>query len=109
MLATAVPVGLAAWWLIIGFAALWRRSVWREAGADVRALAERWSVPVRTSFTGYRVVGAAGSVRWSGGIDGSVTVVRGGRRRRRIDGWLGVDEAEAALRALGAAEAPDAG
>lgn len=87
-------MGLAAWWLVIGAAALWRRTVWREAGAQVRALAAKWSVPVRSSFTGYRVVSERGSVKWSGGIDGYVTVVRRGRSKQRVKGWIDVDEAE---------------
>ena len=91
-------MGLAAWWLVIGAAALWRRTVWQQAGAQVRALAERWSVPVESSFTGYRVRSSRGSVRWSGGIDGYVTVVRAGGKKERVRGWIGVDEAEARVR-----------
>jgi len=91
-------VGLGAWWLYLGLAMLWRRTVWQRAGESIRAVAANGG-QVRALWFGYAVESGDKTVQWFGGIRGAATVVRpdGGRRIRR-PGWL---DPEAVERELG--------
>lgn len=88
-MATAIPIGLLAWWILRLVGALWRRTVWRGLGPQLAALSQEHSGQIGPIFAGYRLsLGEGGSVRWTFGLRGRRTrwELPGGRGQR--EGWL---------------------
>lgn len=96
-LLTGIPVLLGAWWLVIATGALWRRTVWRQVGAEVREIASRWRVSPTATWTGFRVAQGENEVIWHGGLGGSRTVLRHAGSRRVETRWLDADAVERGL------------
>lgn len=98
--ATGIPVLLAAWWAVLAVSALWRREVWRGAGAEVRRAAASLDARIEPTFGGYRVRSRDGRVlAWRYGLRGARTAWRGPAGRGAHAGWTagpeGVPEPEA--------------
>ncbi len=96
-LLTALPVALAACWLVAGQLRLWRVWLWRVAGPEIRALAVRWRLPVQWRWTGWAVESPQRSVAWGGGLRGSTTTVRLVDRVETYPGFLDADAVERAV------------
>ncbi|MBW1878614.1 MAG: hypothetical protein JRJ84_09660, partial [Deltaproteobacteria bacterium] len=95
--ATGILVLLAAWWLLKGQGALWRRWVWAEAGGAVRETAASIRGEVRSRWTGYSVEAPGVRVHWGGGLRGAWTRVRAGGTKEQ---WEGLLDAEAVRKRL---------
>ncbi len=86
--ATGIPVLLAAWWAVLAVSALWRREVWRGAGAEVRRAAEALDARIEPTFAGYRVRARDGRVlAWRYGLRGARMAWRGPAGRGGRAGW----------------------
>ena len=81
---------LAAWWLVLGMGALWRRTIWSEAGEHLRATAAALDGELRPRWNGYEVQGRGRQVRWTGGLRGARTLVKGPHGHRTEPGWRAV-------------------
>jgi len=93
---------LAAWWLLEGQGALWRRWVWTEAGGAVREPAAAIGGEVRSRWTGYSVEARGVRVHWGGGVRGAWTRLRAGERSERWEQLLDADAVRERLEALSA-------
>jgi len=86
--ATAIPIGLVAWWVLRLVGALWRRTVWHALGAQLAALQRESSGELVPVFGGYRLDFPNGtSVRYTFGLRGRRTrwISQAGRGVR--EGW----------------------
>lgn len=108
---TAIPVLLAAYWIVVAQSALWRRAIWRTLGPDLRALERTSGGTLRARWGGFEWAAPDGRrVRWWGGLRGPRTRVRG-PRPLTADRWLTAAELDppppADGLAQGAAAPPD--
>jgi hypothetical protein len=85
---TAIPIMLGAWWLVILAGALWRRTVWREAGELILSAQVVRGGTLRATWCGYALSTEAEEVRWWGGLRGPMTQRQAGSHRVRRAGWL---------------------
>lgn len=92
---TGFLVLLLALWLVKGQGALWRRTVWTQAGRAINDAASRVGVDVRALWTGWRVAKDGLTIDWTGGLRGLQTTVRfkapSGRLKVVREGLLDAD------------------
>ncbi len=75
-IATAVPVLVAAVWLVRGVGMLWRRSLWDDAGSVLCELADATGGEVVPVWNGWAVASVNGRVELRGGLHGQLTCVK---------------------------------
>lgn len=71
---------LAAFWVRKLQGVLWRRAVWRAAGAEIAAWAQANGAQVLVCALGYCVRTGPLELRWAGGLRGLHTAARHGRK-----------------------------
>ncbi len=93
---TGFLVLLLALWLVKGQGALWRHTVWQQAGRSIVETARRLGADVRARWTGWSVVQGSVRIDWTGGLSGLQTTVRyrgpSGRSKEVREGMLDADQ-----------------
>ena len=75
-IATAVPVVLSGWWIMLILGGLWRASIWAEIGGAIERMAEANGGTIRPRWTGWTVVAQDLRIDWVGGLLGPRTIVK---------------------------------
>jgi hypothetical protein len=75
-LATAIPILVAGWWILLFLGRSWRRAIWRDIGGAIERMSTVLDGEIRPCWFGWSVVAGDIRILWLGGLWGPRTVVR---------------------------------
>jgi len=87
-LATAIPILVAGWWMLVALGRLWRRSIWQEVGGAIERMAATTGGVVRPCWFGWRVEAGETRVTWLSGLLGPRTIVKSADKTQEHPGLL---------------------
>jgi hypothetical protein len=90
-LATAIPILVASWWILVFLGRAWRRAIWHDIGGAIEHMSQVLGGEVRPSWFGWAVVADDTRILWLGGLWGPRTVIRKGTSTEEHPGLLTSD------------------